>query len=437
MNYQEALVYLEELQKFGSKFGLVRIERLTELLGQPQERYHTIHVTGTNGKGSVSTMTASILTRSGIHTGLYVSPHLTSYTERIQIDGQYISEEDFARQLTAVRTIAEQMVAEGEESPTQFEVLTALAFLYFAEKKVEYAVIEVGLGGLLDSTNVITPEVSVITNVTMEHADRCGGTLEGIAHHKAGIIKDGVPVVTAAKGMPLEILRETAREKNADIFVEGEDFHSNFVRFYGYMQQLEFSSALLGVNHALYALQLLGTHQIENSALAVMTAELLHNTDSRITSETITQALAIAVWPGRFERMDLGAQRIIVDGAHNPAGMKSLRSSLDTYFPEGDRVFLLGILKDKDIDAMLPELLRPNDMVVMTTPDSERAADPGVVAYKVHAQTVEVEPDRALALDKALAMAAETGRLLCVAGSLYLVGEIRQLLLARKEKMER
>ena len=140
---------------------------------------------------------------------------------------------------------------------------------------------------------------------------------------------------------------------------------------------------------------------------------------------------------GRFERMDQGSQRIIIDGAHNPDGMRALRQSLDLYYPAQERVILLGILKDKDIDAMLPELLRPNDMVVMTTPDSERAADPGVVAYKVHAQTVEVEPDRALALEKALAMAAETGRLLCVAGSLYLVGEIRQLLLARKEKMER
>jgi dihydrofolate synthase / folylpolyglutamate synthase len=437
MNYQEALIYLEELQKFGSKFGLGRIERLTELLNRPQDRYHTIHVTGTNGKGSVSSMIASVLTRAGIRTGLYVSPHLTAYTERIQIDGQVIAEEDFARYLTIIRGLAEQMVAEGEESPTQFEVLTALAFLYFAEKKVEYAVIEVGLGGLLDSTNVIMPEVSVITNVTMEHADRCGGTLEGIAHHKAGIIKDGVPVVTAAKGMPLEILRETAQEKNADIFVEGEDFHSTFVQFYGSMQQLEFSSELLGVNHERYALQLLGTHQIENSALAVMTAQLLHNLDSRITQETITQALAVASWPGRFERMDISGQHIIVDGAHNPAGMKSLRSSLDTYFPTEERVFLLGMLRDKDIDAMLPELLRPSDKVVMTTPDSDRAADPGVVAYKVHAQTVEVEANRAAALEKALAIAAAEDRLLCVAGSLYLVGEIRQLLLAKKEQAER
>ena len=437
MNYQEALLYLEELQKFGSKFGLGRIERLTELLNRPQDRYHTIHVTGTNGKGSVSSMIASVLTRSGIRTGLYVSPHLTAYTERMQIDGQAICEEDFARYLTIIRGLAEQMVAEGEESPTQFEVLTALAFLYFAEKKTEYAVIEVGLGGLLDSTNVITPEVAVITNVTMEHADRCGGTLEGIAHHKAGIIKEGVPVVTAAKGMPLEILRETAQEKNADIFVEGEDFHSTFVQFYGSMQQLEFSSELLGVNHERYALQLLGTHQIENSALAVMTAQLLHNLDSRITQETITQALAVASWPGRFERMDIGGQHIIVDGAHNPAGMKSLRSSLDTYFPAAGRVFLLGMLRDKDIDAMLPVLLRPSDKVVMTTPDSDRAADPGVVAYKVHAQTVEVETNRAAALEKALAIAGAEERLLCVAGSLYLVGEIRQLLLAQKEKAER
>lgn len=433
MNYQEALAYLEELNAFGSKLGLVRIQRLLGLMGQPQNRYRTVHVTGTNGKGSVSVMTAGILNRSGIRTGLYISPHLVSYTERMQVDGQPISQEDFADCLGAVRVFAEQMVEEGEESPTQFEVLTAAAFFYFAAKQVEYAVIEVGLGGLLDSTNVITPEVSVITNVTLEHADRCGGTLDGVAHHKAGIIKEGVPVVTAAVGDPLTVLQQTAAEKNADIFVAGEDFHSDFLSFDGRKQLLEFSSALLGVSKEPYSLQMLGAHQIENSSLAVMTAQLLHQNDERITPESIGQALELTQWPGRFERMNIGEQKIIIDGAHNPAGMKALRSSLELYYPVEERVLMLGILKDKDIDSMLDILIRPNDTVILTTPQSDRASDPEFVAKKVRAQHIEVYADNAEALERSLELANEE-RLLCIAGSLYLIGGVRQLLLEKNRK---
>lgn len=436
MNYQESVNYLESLARFGIKMGLKRIERLLEILGQPQEKYHTVHVTGTNGKGSVSVMLAAIATRSGCRTGLYTSPHLETYRERFQIDGQLISGTDFAKYFTIVREAMEKMIAEGEECPTQFEALTALAFLYFAEKKVEYAIIEVGLGGLLDSTNVIVPVVSVITNVSMEHADRCGGTLEGIAHHKAGIIKNGVPVVTAATGLPLEIIQQTAAEKNADVFVAGEDFHSDFVKMYGYMQGLEFSSGLVGISKAPYALQLFGMHQIENSSLAFMTAELLHNLDERFTVETITQAICLVTWPGRFEQLELEGLRIIVDGAHNPAGMAALRKSLDSYYPAGDRVFLMGILKDKDYESMLKNILRPSDLVVLTVPDSERAEEPEILALKIHNNEVFLEHDQEVALDKAIELAG-TEKLLCVTGSLYLIGKIRRMLLEKKARSER
>lgn len=213
MTYQEALTYLDGLNVFGIKLGLVRIARLLELLGEPQKKYRTIHVTGTNGKGSTTAMLAEILLQSGVRSGMYTSPHLVSYTERIQVAGQPISEADFAECILEVKAAVDRMLAEGEECPTQFEVLTAAAFFHFASAQVEYAVIEVGLGGLLDSTNVITPEIAVITNVTLEHADRCGGTLAGVATHKAGIIKEGVPVVTAADGETLEIIRQAAEEK--------------------------------------------------------------------------------------------------------------------------------------------------------------------------------------------------------------------------------
>jgi dihydrofolate synthase/folylpolyglutamate synthase len=325
------------------------------------------------------------------------------------------------------------MVADGEECPTQFEVLTALAFFYFAIKHVEYAVIEVGLGGLLDSTNVIVPEVSVITNVTLEHADRCGGTLEGVAHHKAGIIKDDVPVVTAAQGVALDIIRQQAEEKNADIFVAGEDFSADFISYEGNFQRLEFSSGLLGAVKEPYTLHLLGKHQIENAAVAVMAAKLISNLDSRITNKTIDDALTLVSWPARFEQADYNGQKIIIDGAHNPAGMTALRESLDLYFPAPERVLLLGILKDKDIDTMLDILLRPNDTVVVTVPHSDRASDPQILAGKVaaHVQHVEAIADNNEAMNRAPEL-ANGEKLLIMAGSLYLVGGLRKLLMDKK-----
>ena len=433
MNYQESLAYLESLNIFGIKLGLERIQKLLARLELPQERYRTIHVTGTNGKGSVSAMLAGILRHSGIHTGFYSSPHLVSYTERIRVDGQAISEQEFADCLSSIKVYIDQMVADGEECPTQFEVLTALAFFYFAIKHVEYAVIEVGLGGLLDSTNVIVPEVSIITNVTLEHADRCGGTLEGVAHHKAGIIKDDVPVVTAAQGVALDIIRQQAEEKNADIFVAGEDFSADFISYEGNFQRLEFSSGLLGAVKEPYTLHLLGKHQIENAAVAVMAAKLISNLDSRITNKTIDDALTLVSWPARFEQADYNGQKIIIDGAHNPAGMTALRESLDLYFPAPERVLLLGILKDKDIDTMLDILLRPNDTVVVTVPHSDRASDPQILAGKVaaHVQHVEAIADNNEAMNRALEL-ANGEKLLIMAGSLYLVGGLRKLLMDKK-----
>ena len=433
MNYQESLAYLESLNIFGIKLGLERIQKLLARLELPQERYRTIHVTGTNGKGSVSAMLAGILRHSGIHTGFYSSPHLVSYTERIRVDGQAISEQEFADCLSSIKVYIDQMVADGEECPTQFEVLTALAFFYFAIKHVEYAVIEVGLGGLLDSTNVIVPEVSIITNVTLEHADRCGGTLEGVARHKAGIIKDDVPVVTAAQGVALDIIRQQAEEKNADIFVAGEDFSADFISYEGNFQRLEFSSGLLGAVKEPYTLHLLGKHQIENAAVAVMAAKLIHNLDDRITNKTIDDALSLVSWPARFERVEMGRQKIIIDGAHNPAGMVALQESLDLYYPAEERVLLLGILKDKDIDTMLDILLRPNDTVVVTVPHADRASDPQLLAGKVaaHVRHVEAIADNDEAMNRALEL-ANGEKLLVMAGSLYLVGELRKMLLDKK-----
>ena len=277
------------------------------------------------------------------------------------------------------------------------------------------------------------PEVSVITNVALEHADRCGGTLAGVARHKAGIIKAGVPVVTAAAGMPLDVLRQKAEEGASDIFVLGEDFCVAPPKKADVSKiEIEFSSELLGIRAARYALALGGAYQRKNAALAVMAAALLAAAHPSITQAAIAAALAEVKWPGRFERFTLAGTTVVVDGAHNPAGAAALRESLDACFPDEARVFLLGILADKDCAAMLRTLLRAGDRVVITRPFSERAGDPEDLARLAREITGEVEVVRAAdeALTRALAWVTEE-RILCAAGSLYLIGELRRSLLER------
>ena len=421
MTYQQSLDYLASLNTFGMRLGLSRIRRLAELLGNPQDAYKTVHITGTNGKGSVSALTAAALSASGLRTGLFTSPHLVFYNERMCVDGAHISDEEFARMLSRTRDAAERMSAEGDES------------LYFAEKKVDYAVIEVGVGGLLDSTNIITPVATAITNVTLEHADVCGGTLEGVAEHKAGIIKENVPVVTAAKGTPLDVIRRTAREKNAPLYVMGEDFYLRSCSRTTEGQSLSLDALSLSLSDWRYGISFAAPYQAKNSAVAAALMGVLAQKDVRISTSKAAEAFSRTAWPGRFERMDAGGQKIVVDGAHNPAGMKSLREALDAVFPAEPRVFLLGILHDKAIDDMLDILLRSEDVVFVTQPDSGRAeaAERLLQSVRKRVRQAEAEPDRDRALTRAK-QAAE-GKILCCTGSLYLIGELRARLQAGKE----
>ena len=430
MNYAESLRYLDELNTFGIRLGLARMEELCARLGNPERAYTTIHIAGTNGKGSAAQMMDAVFRASGIRSGRYLSPHLISYTERMSTDGHDISEETFAALLTRVRAAADEMTAEGHEHPTQFEALTALAFLYFAEEHVETAVIETGLGGLLDSTNVVDPVLTIITNVAMDHADRCGGTLAGIAEHKAGIIKEGVPVITAATGTPLEIIEQRAEECGADVFVYGEDFSAQlFLKEGG--QSIVFHSVVCR-EPAPFELALAGPYQTENAALVIMAAQVLGREDARITETALRSALRSVHHPARFEILAAENLQVVIDGAHNPAGMQALRAGLDVYFPHVPRVFLLGILKDKDIDAMLAALLRPGDRVVTVRPNSVRAAGADVVAAVAAGMGLDTLAcgDVQTGLAEAERRARADGALLVAAGSLYLVGGIRALLTA-------
>ncbi len=422
MTYDQALEYLASLNKFGMNFGLERIEKLLELMRHPERRFKAIHVTGTNGKGSTTAMLSGILTASGIKTARYTSPHLTDYTERMTVDDEPVAKGAFAEAIAHTSRFVAEMTAAGWEHPTEFEVLTAAAFHYFAAAGAEYAVIEAGLGGLLDSTNVITPELAVITNVTLEHTDRCGNTVAEIAGHKAGIIKQGIPVVTAAAGEALTVIEAAAAAKAASLSVFGRDFAGMSVGLTGRCQAVSVTTREYG-DLGEFTLALLGRHQAENCTLAVMAAHVLAQREPRITPGAMRRALAGVVWPGRFEVV-AESPTVILDGAHNPDGARVLRATLDEIYPGRKIVFLLGILADKDVAGITRALVRPADVVVVVRPDSERAAEPEAVARLLAASSVQTAASIAEGCVRARELAGPDG-VVCVAGSLYLIGAAR------------
>ena len=382
MNYAEALKYLDERIVFGIKKGLERITLLTERLGNPQNYFESIHVAGTNGKGSVCAMLSEILQADGKKVGLFTSPHLESYCERFKINGENISESEFAEIVGLIKFL--------DIPATHFEVLTAVAFAYFAKENVDVAVIEVGLGGTWDSTNIIKPKISVITNVALDH-ENILGDLESIARNKAGIIKKNIPVVTAATGEPLKIIREVAEKNNSPLYEVNQP--------------------------AEVEINLRGEYQKINAAVAIKTAKVLG-----IADEKIFAGLKKVSWAGRFEFID----DVIIDGAHNPHGAKALRESLDKNFPDGRRIFIFGALADKNIDEMIKILFRPNDFVIASQPISERAESVENICDKLKNFNVECVGEKNI-FDAVKKLKSFDG-VKIAAGSLYLIGEVRKIL---------
>ncbi len=427
MTYQESIAYLEGLSRFGIRLGLERMQELVIRLGHPEKKYPTIHITGTNGKGSTTACLAAILQEAGFRTGMYTSPHLERYTERMRIDGLEVEEAVFAHAIEQTAAAAQEIERDGLEHPTQFEVLTAAAFVMFAAMKVDYAVIEVGLGGSLDSTNVIESRVAVITNVTLEHEDRCGSTIREIAEHKAGIIKKNSRVLTAAQGEALEVIRRRAADCGAVVQVLGEEWQAQ-------MQSVSLTGIawmLQQPNGSSWPLQarLVGEHQVYNASLAVMAALTVRET--AVNQEAVARGLAKACWPGRFEVLRTQPP-LVVDGAHNPAGAAVLRRTLDQVFPGREVLFLLGILKDKDIEGITGLLVREQDRVIAVRPLSERAAEAGDLASHFPPHQVEAVPDWEEGVNRLLELAEQEPRkVACVAGSLYLLGAVRPILLQK------
>ena len=422
MNYKESISYLESLGQFGIRLGMERIKQLLFVLGHPENQIKTIHVAGTNGKGSVTTMISTILLEAGCRVGKFTSPHLVKYNERIQINEQDITDEEFAKVLTTVREFTDDLVRKGAcEQPTQFEILTAAAFHYFALNRVDYAVVEVGLGGLWDSTNLIKPLVSVITNIALDHTKVLGNTIEEIALQKAGIIKEQVPVVTGAEGDALGPIRVMSAVKQAPLYEYGISFRGQELSSSMDGQRFRL---MAGTNYASeYEIRLPGGHQIRNAALAIVAAKIVSKQDPRITEEHLHLGAAHTKWPGRLEKI-AESPDVILDGAHNPNGAEALRNALDKYYPEQKRAFVFGMMGDKSVDEVIKILFRPSDTVfTVRADDGPRAAEAADLAVRVGEHATPVD-DVGQAYRLACEAAGAAG-IVCVCGSLYLVGTFK------------
>lgn len=426
MEYADAVDYVESLGKFGIHLGMERIQGLTALLDHPERKIRTVHVTGTNGKGSVTTFLANMLQQAGLKVGSYTSPHFVRYNERICLNGEEISNEDFAAVTEKTKAALDRFLAQGGEQPTQFEFITAMAFLYFAEKQVDCAVIEVGMGGLWDSTNIITPEVSVITNVTLEHTERLGKTIEAIAAQKAGIIKPGVPVVTEAEGKALEVIRGAAEANHAPLYVYGDDFSTEELTSSMDTQTFLYR---LGEKELEVAIHLPGEHQILNGAAALTAAEILRDKHGVPDETAMLRGMEAARWPGRLERIHRNPD-IILDGAHNPSGVTVLRKALDEYYPKARRIYVFGMMADKDVSQVSDILFRPEDTIyTVLAHEGDRSEKPEKLAQRLHKNAVPME-NLTAAYQRAVSEAGPED-VVIVCGSLYLIGTFKELGLDR------
>ena len=415
MDYREALAYIDGAQWYGAEPSLRRIRELLAQLGDPQEQLKYVHIAGTNGKGSCAAMLEAVLRAAGYRTGLYTSPYLYRFSERMRINGEPIPDEALVRCVELVRDKAEKM----DEHPTEFELMTAVALLWFVSERCEIVVLETGLGGRFDATNVIAaPECAVIMNIGLDHTAVLGSTVEQIAAEKAGIIKSGAPCVAYDQdGAVLDVFRARCAELSSELTVP--DFSAIEPEF----DSLE--GQVFSYCGKQYALSLLGAHQRKNAAVVIETVRRLRERGWRLSEDALEHGLYAAAWPGRFE---LCAEEpdFIVDGGHNPQCAEAVCESLLHYFPGKRRVLLLGVLRDKDAASMAAVLDRAADEYVCTAPPSERAlgAEELAAVLRPFGKPVTVCESVSEAVFTAKGRAGQDG-MVCAAGSIYLAGAVR------------
>jgi len=414
MNYRESLDYLYGLQRFGIKLGLENIRTLLERCGHPERGFGIIHVAGTNGKGSVSAALAAILQQAGFRTGLYTSPHLHSFTERIRVDGDAITEDEATRLTMLLRSLSEGIPA------TFFEFTTAMALLHFQRRRVDFAILEVGMGGRLDATNAVDPRLCVITPICFDHAEHLGDTLAAIAREKAGIIKEKIPVIVGRQEPEaLEVLMEEARSRRSPLFLCGRDFSPVMGPDFGFRGMgLELS----GLRPAL-----LGAHQRENLSLALAAAVVLRRQGAVIPEAALREGIERVRWPGRLEWWK-GRREILIDGAHNEGGARVLAAYLSSLPVAGVR-WVAGIKGSRPVRDILGPLLPYVSALYCTRPPVEESVDPDLLAEEGAAAGISTEtyetPEAALA---AALRDRRNDEIVLVAGSLFLAAAAREFL---------
>jgi dihydrofolate synthase / folylpolyglutamate synthase len=435
MDYASAVRYLLSLgrelaaptQAVAAKFNLENISMLLERLGRPDRAYPCVHIAGTNGKGSTAAIVERILRAAGFRTGLNTSPHLERINERLRIDGEEIGDEKFAETFTRIHRAIEELLAEGKlrAHPTYFECVTAMAFEAFARVRVEFGVIEVGLGGRLDATNVVAPVVSVITRIDFDHENFLGHSLREIAGEKAGILKYGVPVVSAPQlAEAQEILRARASELRCPLVETGGAFRIEQERRENGRVRAQVIEVATGERFTV-APQLPGRFQLQNALNALGVARVLQSRNLRIMNENIEHGIAKAEWPGRLEKLQ-SRPDIYLDGAHNPGAARELAQFLEENFAGRRIILLYGAMRDKAVDEVTGALFPLAREVIFTEPSSPRAVSAAQLAEMAghHAAHYKVVAEAEAALKMALTMAGPEDAIF-ITGSLYLVGELR------------
>ncbi len=416
MTYNDALTYIHTINWRGSKRGLSRTRALLEKLGSPEKKLKFVHIAGTNGKGSVSAYLDSILRTAGYKTGLYTSPFIERFNERICVDGKAIEDEELAEMIERIQPVAE---AEPDK-PTEFELITALGLLYFVERKCDIVVLEVGMGGRLDSTNVIpAPELAVITSLGLDHTRYLGSTITDIAREKAGIIKHGSDVVLYDAEPDVEnVIASVCKTNSARLHRTG---FSNLQILRGGLDGTEFI-----YDGETYKTPLAGVYQPKNAATAIKSAKLLTEKGYHLSEDVIKTGLSATRWHGRFELLRRNPV-VILDGAHNPQGVSAAVSSLKEYFPNRKIVFLMGVMADKDIDSMLPMIAPLAERVFTVTPNNPRAMAGAELRDRfIELGTASESCDRIeVGVERAIKYAGRDG-IVCALGSLYMSQDVRE-----------
>lgn len=428
MNYEQAIEFIHSTYKFGSNLGLERIKRLMELLNNPQNSYKIIHVAGTNGKGSTCSLINDVLMEAGYKTGLFISPYLEEFTERIQINKNHIDMESLSRITSLIKDKIDIMISEGYDHPTEFEVVTAIGFKYFEEQNIDFLILEVGLGGRFDATNVINkPLVSVITSISYDHMEQLGDTLEKIAFEKAGIIKEGSNVVIYPQADNItNVIKDIAINKKAAIY-EVNPQHIEKVKsditgqLLKYLKNDVFDLPKLKIN-------LLGGHQILNALTALLALETIKKEGYNISNENIINGFSNCRFPGRFEIINKNPL-IILDGGHNFDGINQFVKTIKEYFFDKKIVLFFGILKDKNPDEVLELLLPISKEIYTLTPFSPRALKATELAKLIKNHS-NINVTSLESYDEILPIIKNANKddVIAFAGSLYMIGSVRTLL---------